>query len=63
MPFILAAIVIIIVIAISNMAIVQQSQAYVIESLGAFKEVWGVGWHIKIPFIERIVKIFRAIHG
>ena len=56
MPFIIGIIVIAAVIAISNMAIVQQSQAYVIESLGAFKEVWGVGWHMKIPFIERIVK-------
>ena len=56
MPYIIGIIVIAAVIAISNMAIVQQSQAYVIESLGAFKEVWGVGWHMKIPFIERIVK-------
>ena len=55
MLFIIAAVVIII-IAISNMAIVQQSQAYVIERLGAFREVWSVGWHMKWPFIERIAK-------
>lgn len=36
--------------------IVQQSQAYVIERLGAFRAVWGVGIHFKIPFIERIAK-------
>ena len=56
MPFIIAAIVILIVIVISNISIVQQSQAFVIESLGAFKEVWGVGFHIKVPFIQRIAK-------
>ena len=56
MPFIIGAIVILIVIVISNISIVQQSQAFVIESLGAFKEVWGVGFHIKVPFIERIAK-------
>ena len=55
MLFIIAAVVIII-IAISNMSIVQQSQAYVIERLGAFREVWSVGWHMKWPFIERIAK-------
>ena len=55
MPFIIAAVVLII-IAISNMSIVQQSQAYVIERLGAFREVWSVGWHMKWPFIERIAK-------
>jgi len=57
MPFIIAAVVIIFaIIVISNIAIVQQSQAIVIERLGAFKEVWGVGFHIKVPFLERIAK-------
>ncbi len=35
---------------------VQQSKAYVIERLGAFHSVWGVGMHFKLPFIERVVK-------
>ena len=57
MPFVIIAIVIILaIIVISNIAIVQQSQAFVIERLGAFKEVWGVGFHIKVPFLERIAK-------
>ena len=57
MPFVIIAIVIILaVLVISNIAIVQQSQAFVIERLGAFKEVWGVGFHIKVPFLERIAK-------
>ena len=43
-------------IVISNITVVQQSRAYVIERLGAFQEVWGVGIHIKIPFIDRIAR-------
>ena len=41
---------------ISNIAVVQQSRAYVIERLGAFHEVWGVGLHMKVPFIDRIAR-------
>ena len=40
----------------SCIQIVQQSKAYVIERLGAFHSVWGVGMHFKLPFIERVVK-------
>ncbi len=39
-----------------NIVVVQQSKAYVIERLGAFSAVWGVGIHIKIPFVERVAK-------
>ena len=44
------------VIVITNISVVQQSRAYVIERLGAFQEVWGVGLHFKIPFIDRIAR-------
>ena len=44
------------IIIITNIAVVQQSRAYVIERLGAFHEVWGVGLHIKVPFIDRIAR-------
>ena len=43
-------------IIISNIIIVQQSRAYVIERLGAFQAVWGVGLHLKVPFIDRIAR-------
>ena len=39
-----------------NIYIVQQSKAYVVERLGAFQSVWGVGLHFKLPFLERVVK-------
>ena len=43
-------------IIVSNIAVVQQSRAYVIERLGAFQSVWGVGLHFKVPFIDRIAR-------
>ncbi len=54
--FIVAVIVIALVIIVSNIAVVQQSRAYVIERLGAFHEVWGVGLHFKVPFLDRIAR-------
>ena len=44
------------IILATNIRIVQQSHAYVVERLGAFHAVWGVGIHFKIPFIERVAK-------
>jgi len=45
-----------IIIFASNIRVVQQSKASVVERLGAFRTVWGVGLHLKIPFIERVAK-------
>ena len=56
MPYIFGTIVVLLVVIISNIAIVQQSYAYVIERLGGFHKVWSVGPHMKVPFIDRIAK-------
>ena len=56
MPFIIAVIAIIIILIIANIKVVQQSRAFVIERMGAFHSVWGVGIHIKFPFIDRIAR-------
>ena len=57
MPFVLLAIVILLfVIIITNISVVQQSRAYVVERLGAFHSVWGVGMHFKVPFIDRVAR-------
>ena len=48
--------IIIAIILISNINIVSQANAYVVERLGAYRQTWGVGIHFKIPFIERIAK-------
>ena len=53
---IFAIVVILLLVIISNIAVVQQSRAYVVERLGAFQAVWGVGLHLKIPFIDRIAR-------
>ena len=53
---ILLLIVLAFVVVITNIAVVQQSRAYVIERLGAFHTVWGVGLHMKVPFIDRIAR-------
>ena len=50
-------IVLIILILAANIKVVQQSKAYVVERLGAFHSVWGVGIHFKIPFIEKVAKV------
>ena len=56
-PIILLLVIIIVLgVLASNIKVVQQSKAVVIERLGAFHAVWGVGLHIKVPFIERVAK-------
>ena len=56
--FLIPVIVIILILAVlaANIRVVPQSRAFVIERLGAFQGVWGVGLHFKIPFIERVAK-------
>ena len=57
MPVVLLIIVILaLAIIISNISVVQQSRAYVVERLGAFHSVWGVGMHFKVPFIDRVAR-------
>ena len=55
---IIPVILILLVLAVlaANIRVVPQSRAFVIERLGAFQGVWGVGLHFKIPFIERVAK-------
>lgn len=53
---IILAVLIILLLAV-NLKVVQQSKAYVIERMGAFHTVWGVGVHFKLPFVERVAKV------
>ena len=41
---------------LKRIRVVKQSQAIVIERLGAFRAVWGVGLHFLTPFIDRIAR-------
>jgi len=54
--FLLIPVALIILILLKNIYVVQQSRAYVIERLGAFQAVQGVGLHLKWPFIDRIAR-------
>lgn len=49
-------ILLIIIIVISNIKIVPQAYAYVVERLGAYNATWSTGLHLKIPVIDRIAK-------
>ena len=56
--YIIAAAIVLVVLGIiaKHIHVVKQSHAYVIERLGAFKTVWGVGIHVLTPFFDRISK-------
>ena len=51
-----ALIILVIAVIISNIKVVPQANAYVVERLGAYNATWGTGLHFKIPFIDRIAK-------
>lgn len=53
----IAIILLVLLILVSNIKIVPQSKAYVVERLGAYNTTWQTGFHIKIPLIERVAKI------
>jgi len=54
MGLIYILIIAIVILVIANIRIVPQSKAVVIERLGAYKETWQTGLHVKIPFIDKI---------
>ncbi len=54
--FVLILFIILIIVLITNIKIVPQTHAYIIERLGGYQATWPVGMHIKIPFIDRIAK-------
>lgn len=47
---------IVIALVATNIRIVPQAHAYVVERLGAYQSTWGVGLHIKVPLIDKIAK-------
>ncbi len=56
MELIMTLVVVALILVIANIKIVPQAHAYIIERLGGYNETWGVGIHIKIPFIDKISK-------
>lgn len=41
---------------VTNIRVVPQANAWVIERLGAYKSTWSVGLHVKLPFIDKVHK-------
>ena len=61
MPFLGAVIWIILAILLiaflaSNIVIVPQAKAYIVERLGTYKCTWGTGLHFKVPLFERVAR-------
>lgn len=57
MPYVLLVLVLLIIIVIiSNIKIVPQAHAFVMERLGAYHVTWETGLHVKVPFMDRISK-------
>ncbi len=54
--FIIILLIIIAALVVTNIRIVPQANAFVIERLGAYSGTWGVGLHVKVPFIDRVAK-------
>lgn len=54
MPFILIFVVLVIILIMANVRIVSQAHACIVERFGAYAATWGVGIHVKVPFIDRV---------
>ena len=56
MILVIVLIIILLLILASCLKIVPQAHAYVIERLGAYQGAWSVGFHIKMPIIDKVAK-------
>ena len=56
MLFLIIGIVLVLWIVVSCIKIVPQAQAYVIERLGAYQSTWSVGFHLKMPLIDKVAR-------
>lgn len=61
MPFLIYGLWIVLAILLiaflaSNIVIVPQAKAYIVERLGTYKCTWNTGLHIKVPLFERVAR-------
>ena len=56
MTIILGIVVFILIVVVSNIKIVPQAYAYVVERLGAYKCTWNTGLHFTVPVIDKVAK-------
>ena len=56
-PILLAILLIVVLLVLIRcIVIVPQSNDFVVEWLGVYKETWSAGLHLKVPFVERIAR-------
>ena len=53
---VIGLIVVILIILITQIKVVPQAHAFVVERLGAYRITWGTGLHFKVPFLDKIAK-------
>ena len=53
---IIVLILIVLILVTSCFKIVPQASAFVVERLGAYKCTWSVGFHVKVPIIDKVAK-------
>ena len=51
---VIALIIVVLLLIVTNIRIVPQSQAFILERLGGYQSTWQVGLHVKFPLIDRI---------
>ena len=61
MPFLIYGLWIVLAILLiaflaSNIVIVPQAKAYIVERLGTYKCTWNTGLHVKVPLFERVAR-------
>ena len=49
-------IIVILLLVIPNIKIVPQATTFIIERLGTYRTTWETGFHMKVPFIDRVAK-------
>jgi regulator of protease activity HflC (stomatin/prohibitin superfamily) len=49
-------IIVILILIIPNIKIVPQATTFIIERLGTYRTTWETGFHMKVPFIDRVAK-------
>jgi len=53
---VLILVIIVILLLVTNIRVVPQAKAFVVERLGGYKETWSVGLHFKIPILDKVAR-------
>src|SRR5574344_1415443 len=52
----IAVVILVLLIFAACIKVVPQAHAYIVERLGGYQGTWGVGLHMKWPFIDKVAK-------